>query len=205
MEQAMAQGSKAVEIGRLKPWLLGWVIGSLGVALLGFALDVNAVFLVGFVLLCLWVVVAAAAMGYVLPPRAMPIGLVGVVVFGGVAFLATSFVLAALSGAVAVGLAVGVASRAVMERRARRQESRLDALPLWERDELGEVARTLRPAYRRRDDVAEPALPHPTAKMVAALAKPLAGSTVIVSTNDRRPVLAVYGSRVAVVYAPARV
>ena len=93
-------------------------------------------------------------------------------------------------------------ARLLLERKNRDQQARIDALPMWERDELGDVAETLRPAYRRDIDPTPVQLPHATAKIVAAVCKPLAGSTVIVSTNELRPVIAVYGSRVAVVYGP---
>lgn len=189
-------------MNQLKYWLIGSFIAAVAIVFLGLVLDFGALFYLGLALLCVWTVAAVGASGFTLPPRAMPIGLVGVLVAAAAAYLATGFVFTSLAASVAVGLAAGIATRAVVERRTRRQESRIDALPLWERDELGDLARTLRPAYRRDVDPTPTPTPHATAKIVAAVAKPLAGSTVIVSTNEARPVLAVYGSRVAVVYGP---
>ena len=119
-----------------------------------------------------------------------------------VALIAPNRLVLVIAVAIAVGLGGGMIARLLLERKNRDQQARIDALPMWERDELGDVAETLRPAYRRDIDPTPVQLPHATAKIVAAVCKPLAGSTVIVSTNELRPVIAVYGSRVAVVYGP---
>ena len=156
----------------------------------------------GFALLSAWILAVASFFGFVLPPRAMPIGAVGVAIAAVVALIAPNRLVLVIAVAIAVGLGGGMIARLLLERKNRDQQARIDALPMWERDELGDVAETLRPAYRRDIDPTPVQLPHATAKIVAAVCKPLAGSTVIVSTNELRPVIAVYGSRVAVVYGP---
>ncbi|MDK8848418.1 hypothetical protein [Corynebacterium sp. MSK047] len=169
---------------------------------LGFVLALPVVFYVGFALLSAWILAVASFFGFVLPPRAMPIGAVGVAIAAVVALIAPNRLVLVIAVAIAVGLGGGMIARLLLERKNRDQQARIDALPMWERDELGDVAETLRPAYRRDIDPTPVQLPHATAKIVAAVCKPLAGSTVIVSTNELRPVIAVYGSRVAVVYGP---
>ncbi|MDK7238493.1 hypothetical protein QP460_004615 [Corynebacterium amycolatum] len=169
---------------------------------LGFILALPVIFYVGFALLSAWILAVASFFGFVLPPRAMPIGAVGVAIAAVVALIAPNRLVLVIAVAIAVGLGGGMIARLLLERKNRDQQARIDALPMWERDELGDVAETLRPAYRRDIDPTPVQLPHATAKIVAAVCKPLAGSTVIVSTNELRPVIAVYGSRVAVVYGP---
>lgn len=187
---------------KMKRWFLISLIAAVVVLGLGFILAVPVIFYVGFALFAAWLLAVVSACGFVLPPRAMPFGLVGALAAAIVAVIATNRLVLVLALAVSVGLAGGMLARLLLERKNRNQEARLDALPMWERDELGEVARTLRPAYRRNLDPTPTPLPHATAKIVAAVCKPLEGSTVIVSTNELRPVIAVYGSRVAIVYGP---
>ncbi|MDK8810529.1 hypothetical protein QP978_06365 [Corynebacterium sp. MSK035] len=186
----------------MKQWFLVSLIIAVSVLGLGFVLAVPVVFYVGFALLSAWILAVASFFGFVLPPRAMPIGAVGVVIAAVVALIAPNRLVLVIAVAIAVGLGGGMIARLLLERKNRDQQARIDALPMWERDELGDVAETLRPAYRRDIDPTPVQLPHATAKIVAAVCKPLAGSTVIVSTNELRPVIAVYGSRVAVVYGP---
>ncbi|UVD99682.1 hypothetical protein [Corynebacterium amycolatum] len=186
----------------MKQWFLVSLIIAVSVLGLGFVLAVPVVFYVGFALLSAWILAVASFFGFVLPPRAMPIGAVGVAIAAVVAFIAPNRLVLVIAVAIAVGLGGGMIARLLLERKNRDQQARIDALPMWERDELGDVAETLRPAYRRDIDPTPVQLPHATAKIVAAVCKPLAGSTVIVSTNELRPVIAVYGSRVAVVYGP---
>ncbi|MFW2211318.1 hypothetical protein ACN4EI_08615 [Corynebacterium amycolatum] len=186
----------------MKQWFLVSLIIAVSVLGLGFVLAVPVVFYVGFALLSAWILAVASFFGFVLPPRAMPIGAVGVVIAAVVALIAPNRLVLVIAVAIAVGLGGGMIARLLLERKNRDQQARIDALPMWERDELGDVAETLRPAYRRDIDATPVQLPHATAKIVAAVCKPLAGSTVIVSTNELRPVIAVYGSRVAVVYGP---
>lgn len=183
---------------KMKQWFLVSLIIAVSVLGLGFVLSLPVVFYVGFALLSAWILAVASFFGFVLPPRAMPIGAVGAVV----ALIAPNRLVLVIAVAIAVGLGGGMIARLLLERKNRDQQARIDALPMWERDELGDVAETLRPAYRRDIDPTPVQLPHATAKIVAAVCKPLAGSTVIVSTNELRPVIAVYGSRVAVVYGP---
>ena len=187
---------------KMKQWFLVSLIIAVSVLGLGFVLAVPVVFYVGFALLSAWILAVASFFGFVLPPRAMPIGAVGVVIAAVVALIAPNRLVLVIAVAIAVGLGGGMIARLLLERKNRDQQARIDALPMWERDELGDVAETLRPAYRRDIDPTPVQLPHATAKIVAAVCKPLAGSTVIVSTNELRPVIAVYGSRVAVVYGP---
>ncbi|MDK7110738.1 MULTISPECIES: hypothetical protein [Corynebacterium] len=186
----------------MKQWFLVSLIIAVSVLGLGFVLALPVVFYVGFALLSAWILAVASFFGFVLPPRAMPIGAVGVVIAAVVALIAPNRLVLVIAVAIAVGLGGGMIARLLLERKNRDQQARIDALPMWERDELGDVAETLRPAYRRDIDPTPVQLPHATAKIVAAVCKPLAGSTVIVSTNELRPVIAVYGSRVAVVYGP---
>lgn len=187
---------------KMKQWFLVSLIIAVSVLGLGFVLALPVVFYVGFALLSAWILAVASFFGFVLPPRAMPIGVVGVVIAAVVALIAPNRLVLVIAVAIAVGLGGGMIARLLLERKNRDQQARIDALPMWERDELGDVAETLRPAYRRDIDPTPVQLPHATAKIVAAVCKPLAGSTVIVSTNELRPVIAVYGSRVAVVYGP---
>ena len=187
---------------KMKQWFLASLIIAVSVLGLGFVLALPVVFYVGFALLSAWILAVASFFGFVLPPRAMPIGAVGVVIAAVVALIAPNRLVLVIAVAIAVGLGGGMIARLLLERKNRDQQARIDALPMWERDELGDVAETLRPAYRRDIDPTPVQLPHATAKIVAAVCKPLAGSTVIVSTNELRPVIAVYGSRVAVVYGP---
>lgn len=187
---------------KMKQWFLVSLIIAVSVLGLGFILALPVVFYVGFALLSAWILAVASFFGFVLPPRAMPIGAVGVAIAAVVALIAPNRLVLVLAVAIAVGLGGGMIARLLLERKNRDQQARIDALPMWERDELGDVAETLRPAYRRDIDPTPVQLPHATAKIVAAVCKPLAGSTVIVSTNELRPVIAVYGSRVAVVYGP---
>lgn len=187
---------------KMKQWFLVSLIIAVSVLGLGFVLALPVVFYVGFALLSAWILAVASFFGFVLPPRAMPIGAVGVVIAAIVALIAPNRLVLVSAVAIAVGLGGGMIARLLLERKNRDQQARIDALPMWERDELGDVAETLRPAYRRDIDPTPVQLPHATAKIVAAVCKPLAGSTVIVSTNELRPVIAVYGSRVAVVYGP---
>ena len=187
---------------KMKQWFLVSLIIAVSVLGLGFVLALPVVFYVGFTLLSAWILAVASFFGFVLPPRAMPIGAVGVVIAAVVALIAPNRLVLVIAVAIAVGLGGGMIARLLLERKNRDQQARIDALPMWERDELGDVAETLRPAYRRDIDPTPVQLPHATAKIVAAVCKPLAGSTVIVSTNELRPVIAVYGSRVAVVYGP---
>ncbi|OHR23068.1 hypothetical protein HMPREF2787_04670 [Corynebacterium sp. HMSC061H03] len=187
---------------KMKQWFLVSFIIAVSVLGLGFVLAVPVVFYVGFALLSAWILAVASFFGFVLPPRAMPIGAVGVAIAAVVALIAPNRLVLVIAVAIAVGLGGGMIARLLLERKNRDQQARIDALPMWERDELGDVAETLRPAYRRDIDPTPVQLPHATAKIVAAVCKPLAGSTVIVSTNELRPVIAVYGSRVAVVYGP---
>lgn len=187
---------------KMKQWFLVSLIIAVSVLGLGFVLALPVVFYVGFALLSAWILAVASFFGFVLPPRAMPIGAVGVVIAAVVALIAPNRLVLVIAVAIAVGLGGGMNARLLLERKNRDQQARIDALPMWERDELGDVAETLRPAYRRDIDPTPVQLPHATAKIVAAVCKPLAGSTVIVSTNELRPVIAVYGSRVAVVYGP---
>lgn len=187
---------------KMKQWFLVSLIIAVSVLGLGFVLALPVVFYVGFALLSAWILAVASFFGFVLPPRAMPIGAVGVVIAAVVALIAPNRLVLVIAVAIAVGLGGGMIARLLLERKNRDQQARIDALPMWERDELGDVAETLRPAYRRDIDPTPVQLPHATAKIVAAVCKPLAGSTVIVSTNELRPVIAVYGSRVAVVYGP---
>ncbi|WP_224784326.1 hypothetical protein [Corynebacterium amycolatum] len=186
----------------MKQWFLVSLIIAVSVLGLGFVLSLPVVFYVGFALLSAWILAVASFFGFVLPPRAMPIGAVGVAIAAVVALIAPNRLVLVIAVAIAVGLGGGMIARLLLERKNRDQQARIDALPMWERDELGDVAETLRPAYRRDVDPTPVQLPHATAKIVAAVCKPLAGSTVIVSTNELRPVIAVYGSRVAVVYGP---
>ncbi|WP_262713016.1 hypothetical protein [Corynebacterium amycolatum] len=186
----------------MKQWFLVSLIIAVSVLGLGFVLALPVVFYVGFALLSAWILAVASFFGFVLPPRAMPIGAVGVAIAAVVALIAPNRLVLVIAVAIAVGLGGGMIARLLLERKNRDQQARIDALPMWERDELGDVAETLRPAYRRDIDPTPVQLPHATAKIVAAVCKPLAGSTVIVSTNELRPVIAVYGSRVAVVYGP---
>ena len=187
---------------KMKQWFLVSLIIAVSVLGLGFVLALPVVFYAGFALLSAWILAVASFFGFVLPPRAMPIGAVGVVIAAVVALIAPNRLVLVIAVAIAVGLGGGMIARLLLERKNRDQQARIDALPMWERDELGDVAETLRPAYRRDIDSTPVQLPHATAKIVAAVCKPLAGSTVIVSTNELRPVIAVYGSRVAVVYGP---
>lgn len=187
---------------KMKQWFLVSLIIAVSVLGLGFVLALPVVFYVGFALLSAWILAVASFFGFVLPPRAMPIGAVGVVIAAVVALIAPNRLVLVIAVAIAVGLGGGMIARLLLERKNRDQQARIDALPMWERDELGDVAETLRPAYRRDIDPTPVQRPHATAKIVAAVCKPLAGSTVIVSTNELRPVIAVYGSRVAVVYGP---
>lgn len=187
---------------KMKQWFLVSLIIAVSVLGLGFVLSLPVVFYVGFALLSAWILAVASFFGFVLPPRAMPIGAVGVAIAAVVALIAPNRLVLVIAVAIAVGLGGGMIARLLLERKNRDQQARIDALPMWERDELGDVAETLRPAYRRDIDPTPVQLPHATAKIVAAVCKPLAGSTVIVSTNELRPVIAVYGSRVAVVYGP---
>lgn len=187
---------------KMKQWFLVSLIIAVSVLGLGFILALPVVFYVGFALLSAWILAVASFFGFVLPPRAMPIGAVGVAIAAIVALIAPNRLVLVLAVAIAVGLGGGMIARLLLERKNRNQQARIDALPMWERDELGDVAETLRPAYRRDIDPTPVQLPHATAKIVAAVCKPLAGSTVIVSTNELRPVIAIYGSRVAVVYGP---
>lgn len=187
---------------KMKQWFLVSLIIAVSVLGLGFVLALPVVFYVGFALLSAWILAVASFFGFVLPPRAMPIGAVGVVIAAVVALIAPNRLVLVIAVAIAVGLGGVMIARLLLERKNRDQQARIDALPMWERDELGDVAETLRPAYRRDIDPTPVQLPHATAKIVAAVCKPLAGSTVIVSTNELRPVIAVYGSRVAVVYGP---
>lgn len=187
---------------KMKQWFLVSLIIAVSVLGLGFILALPVIFYVGFALLSAWILAVASFFGFVLPPRAMPIGAVGVAIAAVVALIAPNRLVLVLAVAIAVGLGGGMIARLLLERKNRDQQARIDALPMWERDELGDVAGTLRPAYRRDIDPTPVQLPHATAKIVAAVCKPLAGSTVIVSTNELRPVIAVYGSRVAVVYGP---
>ena len=187
---------------KMKQWFLVSLIITVSVLGLGFVLALPVVFYVGFALLSAWILAVASFFGFVLPPRAMPIGAVGVAIAAVVALIAPNRLVLVIAVAIAVGLGGGMIARLLLERKNRDQQARIDALPMWERDELGDVAETLRPAYRRDVDPTPVQLPHATAKIVAAVCKPLAGSTVIVSTNELRPVIAVYGSRVAVVYGP---
>ena len=187
---------------KMKQWFLVSLIIAVSVLGLGFILALPVIFYVGFALLSAWILAVASFFGFVLPPRAMPIGAVGVAIAAVVALIAPNRLVLVLAVAIAVGLGGGMIARLLLERKNRDQQARIDALPMWERDELGDVAETLRPAYRRDIDPTPVQLPHATAKIVAAVCKPLAGSTVIVSTNELRPVIAVYGSRVAVVYGP---
>ncbi|KAA0884020.1 hypothetical protein E7L51_04860 [Corynebacterium amycolatum] len=187
---------------KMKQWFLVSLIIAVSVLGLGFVLALPVVFYVGFALLSAWILAVASFFGFVLPPRAMPIGAVGVAIAAVVALIAPNRLVLVIAVAIAVGLGGGMIARLLLERKNRDQQARIDALPMWERDELGDVAETLRPAYRRDIDPTPVQLPHATAKIVAAVCKPLAGSTVIVSTNELRPVIAVYGSRVAVVYGP---
>lgn len=187
---------------KMKQWFLVSLIIAVSVLGLGFILALPVIFYVGFALLSAWILAVASFFGFVLPPRAMPIGAVGVVIAAVVALIAPNRLVLVIAVAIAVGLGGGMIARLLLERKNRDQQARIDALPMWERDELGDVAETLRPAYRRDIDPTPVQLPHATAKIVAAVCKPLAGSTVIVSTNELRPVIAVYGSRVAVVYGP---
>ncbi|MGK8360665.1 hypothetical protein [Corynebacterium amycolatum] len=186
----------------MKQWFLVSLIFAVSVLGLGFILALPVVFYAGFALLSAWILAVASFFGFVLPPRAMPIGAVGVAIAAMVALIAPNRLVLVIAVAIAVGLGGGMIARLLLERKNRDQQARIDALPMWERDELGDVAETLRPAYRRDIDPTPVQLPHATAKIVAAVCKPLAGSTVIVSTNELRPVIAVYGSRVAVVYGP---
>ena len=187
---------------KMKQWFLASLIIAVSVLGLGFVLALPVVFYVGFALLSAWILAVASFFGFVLPPRAMPIGAVGVAIAAVVALIVPNRLVLVIAVAIAVGLGGGMIARLLLERKNRDQQARIDALPMWERDELGDVAETLRPAYRRDIDPTPVQLPHATAKIVAAVCKPLAGSTVIVSTNELRPVIAVYGSRVAVVYGP---
>lgn len=187
---------------KMKQWFLVSLIIAVSVLGLGFVLALPVVFYVGFALLSAWILAVASFFGFVLPPRAMPIGAVGVAIAAVVALIAPNRLVLVIAVAIAVGLGGGMIARLLLERKNRDQQARIDALPMWERDELGDVAETFRPAYRRDIDPTPVQLPHATAKIVAAVCKPLAGSTVIVSTNELRPVIAVYGSRVAVVYGP---
>ena len=187
---------------KMKQWFLVSLIIAVSVLGLGFILALPVIFYVGFALLSAWILAVASFFGFVLPPRAMPIGAVGVAIAAVVALIAPNRLVLVIAVAIAVGLGGGMIARLLLERKNRDQQARIDALPMWERDELGDVAETLRPAYRRDIDPTPVQLPHTTAKIVAAVCKPLAGSTVIVSTNELRPVIAVYGSRVAVVYGP---
>lgn len=187
---------------KMKQWFLVSLIIAVSVLGLGFILALPVIFYVGFALLSAWILAVTSFFGFVLPPRAMPIGAVGVAIAAVVALIAPNRLVLVLAVAIAVGLGGGMIARLLLERKNRDQQARIDALPMWERDELGDVAETLRPAYRRDIDPTPVQLPHATAKIVAAVCKPLAGSTVIVSTNELRPVIAVYGSRVAVVYGP---
>ena len=187
---------------KMKQWFLVSLIIAVSVLGLGFVLSLPVVFYFGFALLSAWILAVASFFGFVLPPRAMPIGAVGVAIAAVVALIAPNRLVLVIAVAIAVGLGGGMIARLLLERKNRNQQARIDALPMWERDELGDVAETLRPAYRRDIDPTPVQLPHATAKIVAAVCKPLAGSTVIVSTNELRPVIAVYGSRVAVVYGP---
>lgn len=187
---------------RMKRWVWGSLIVAAAISGVGFLLALPWVVYLGFALFSVWLLCISYAFGFVLPPRAMPFGVVGVLVAVGGAVVVTRGWLIVSALSIAVGLAGGMIARLLLEHRSRVQRDRLAALPLWERDELGETAATLRPAYRRNVDPTDVSLPHVTAKIVAAVCRPLPGSTVIVSTNELRPVIAVYGSRVAVVYGP---
>lgn len=187
---------------KMKQWFLVSLIIAVSVLGLGFVLALPVVFYVGFALLSAWILAVASFFGFVLPPRAMPIGAVGVAIAAVVALIAPNRLVLVIAVGIAVGLGGGMIARLLLERKNRDQQARIDALPMWERDELGDVAETLRPAYRRDIDPTPVQLSHATANLAAAVCKPLAGSTVIASTNELRPVIAVYGSRVAVVYGP---
>ena len=181
------------------------LVGAIAIAVLlglGFILMVPLLSYAGFALLCMWVLAVAGVCAFVLPLRAMPIGALIALLAAGCGFVAGDSAPALLCWLGAAGVALGMAARARLEAKNRSEKARIDALPLWERDELGAAAAELRPAYRREPRPQPVAEPHVTAKIVAAVTAPLPGATVIVSTNSARPVLAVYGSRVAIVYGP---
>lgn len=169
----------------------------------GVALNNGTVINAGLVVLAVWLAAVFFLVGFVLPPGVVAIGGVVVGLIALIAlFTSASLFIAICGGLVAVGLLLGIAVRLVFDAKQRRRQARLDALPTWEVTELGEVAKDLREGYIRPEETKPVVLKSATAKIAGAVARPLRGSTVIESSNTSRPVIVVYGSRVALVYGP---
>ena len=119
---------------KMKQWFLVSLIIAVSVLGLGFVLALPVVFYVGFALLSAWILAVASFFGFVLPPRALPIGAVGVVIAAVVALIAPNRLVLVIAVAIAVGLGGGMIARLLLERKNRDQQARIDALPMWERD-----------------------------------------------------------------------
>lgn len=102
--------------------------------------------------------------------------------------------------AMLVGLLAGTIARQLWNSRQSGLQQRLEALPQWEADELGDASVEYRAGYHRPQTQTEHELLSNAAKIAAAVLRPLAGATLIESTNEERPVIAVYGTRVALIY-----
>lgn len=120
--------------------------------------------------------------------------IVGIVVLGAGIWIGSilGLVIVGLGG----GLVAGGVGKLLLERTARIREKRIDALPDWNRDELGEAAEHLSADFTRtqvsrvigsrEDSVVD---------LLDAVCRPLPGATVLA----QEPAVAIYGSRVAVV------
>lgn len=122
------------------------------------------------------------------------VGVFGIMVAGLAVWVGgpTALVLAGLG----VGLVAGAVVKLLLVRSAREREARIDALPEWNRDELGEVADLLSEDFERAGMSAViGSRRDPAVELLEAVCRPLDGATVLAQD----PAIAVYGSRVAVI------
>ena len=99
---------------KMKQWFLVSLIVALGVLGLGYILALPVVFYIGFALFSAWILAVASFFGFVLPPRAMPMGAVGVVIAAVVAVIAPNRLVLVLAVAIAVGLGGGMIARLLL-------------------------------------------------------------------------------------------
>lgn len=165
---------------------------SLVILLLGVWVEVPVALLyAAAVLATAWIagvgVVTAVALGWW-------VAVIGIVVLGAGVWIGS--IIGLVMSGLGVGLVAGGVGKLLLERTARIREKRIEALPDWNRDELGAAAEHLSADFTRtqgsriigsrQDSVVD---------QLDAVCRPLPGATVLA----QEPAIAVYGSRVAVV------
>lgn len=204
-------GAQAKFYAAVSRFASSWIASVAAAVLLvaSFATGISGLAVASFAIAIVWGMAMTYLLGFVLANRTWALATLALTV----AVIAWLVVIGAIEGwngprralvALLAGLALGVVARELWNRRQRGLQQRIDSLPQWESDELGPAAAEYRENYHRPEskNSAEPR--SLVAKIVAAVLRPLPGATLIESTNSTRPVIAVYGTRVAIVYGSSQ-